>query len=94
VAGCASCRSAGASTSGSAVLVLHDRALLGLDFTKEGLRVVVFGHSYWFLAERYGGVFWFNLGSVGWRWFRLSVSVGRFVIEAGCVRLRLIALDA
>ena len=78
---------------GVPVLVLHDRALLGLDPAAERLRVVVFGHSHRPLAERHDGVLWFNPGSAGPRRFRLPVSVGRLVIEDGRVRPRLIDLD-
>jgi len=78
---------------GVPVLVLHDRALLGLDPAAEGLSVVVFGHSHQPLAERRGGVLWFNPGSAGPRRFRLPVSVGRLVIEDGRVRPRLVELD-
>jgi putative phosphoesterase len=77
---------------GVAVLVLHDRALLGLDPADEGLDVVVFGHSHRPLAERRRGVLWFNPGSAGPRRFRLPVSVGRLVIQGGRVRPRLIDL--
>jgi hypothetical protein len=78
---------------GVPVLVLHDRALLGLDPADEGLGVVVFGHSHRPVAERCHGVLWFNPGSAGPRRFRLPVSVGRLVIEEGRVRPRLIELD-
>jgi uncharacterized protein len=77
---------------GVPVLVLHDRALLGLDPADEGLGVVVFGHSHRPVAERRHGVLWFNPGSAGPRRFRLPVSVGRLVIEDGRVRPRLIDL--
>ena len=77
---------------GVAVLILHDRALLGLDPADEGLGVVVFGHSHQPLVERRNGVLWFNPGSSGPRRFQLPVSVGRLVIEDGRVRPRLIAL--
>jgi putative phosphoesterase len=79
---------------GVAILVLHDRALLGLDPAEEGLGVVVFGHSHQPLAERRKGVLWFNPGSAGPRRFRLPVSVGRLEIEDGSVRHRLIRLEA
>ncbi len=78
---------------GVAVLILHDRALLGLDAAEEGLGVVVFGHSHQPLAERRKGVLWFNPGSAGPRRFRLPVSVGRLVIEGGRVRHRLVELE-
>jgi hypothetical protein len=78
---------------GVAVLLLHDRALLGLDPAAEGLGVVVFGHSHRPLAERRDGVLWFNPGSAGPRRFRLPVSVGRLVIEGGVVRPELVELD-
>jgi putative phosphoesterase len=79
---------------GVAILVLHDRALLGLDPAEEGLGVVVFGHSHQPLAARRKGVLWFNPGSAGPRRFRLPVSVGRLEIEDGSVRHRLIRLEA
>ena len=76
---------------GVAVLILHDRALLGLDpFLPE--RIVVFGHSHQPLAEKRKGVLWFNPGSAGPRRFRLPVSVGRLVIENGRVRHHLLTL--
>jgi uncharacterized protein len=78
---------------GVPVLVLHDRALLGLDPAEEGLGVVVFGHSHQPLTERRQGVLWFNPGSAGPRRFRLPVAVGRLTIEDGHVRPRLIPLD-
>lgn len=78
---------------GVPVLILHDRALLGLDPAEEDLGVVVFGHSHQPLAERRKGVLWFNPGSAGPRRFRLPVSVGRLVIEDGRVRGRLLTLD-
>jgi hypothetical protein len=79
---------------GVSVLLLHDRALLGLDPAEEGLGVVVFGHSHQPLAEKQRGVLWFNPGSAGPRRFQLPVSVGRLVIEGGVVRPRLVEIDA
>jgi putative phosphoesterase len=75
------------------LLLLHDRALLGLDPAEAGLSLVVFGHSHRPLAERKGRVLWFNPGSAGPRRFRLPVSVGRLVIEGRRVTPHLLALD-
>jgi hypothetical protein len=77
---------------GLSVLILHDRGLLGLDPAREGLGIVVFGHSHQPLAEKESGVLWFNPGSAGPRRFRLPVSVGRLVIEKARVRPELIEL--
>jgi putative phosphoesterase len=88
--------------SGAAVLLLHDRALVGPEpFAERGAdgraaaagdRVIVFGHSHQPLARRRGGVLWFNPGSAGPRRFSLPVSLGRLLIEGGRVRRRLITL--
>lgn len=78
---------------GVALLLLHDRALLGLDPVAEGLALIVFGHSHHPVAERRRRVLWFNPGSAGPRRFRLPVCVGRLVIEAGRVETRLLTLD-
>jgi uncharacterized protein len=77
---------------GVSVLLLHDRALLGLDPAEEGLGVVVFGHTHQPLAERTRGVLWFNPGSAGPPRFRLPVSVGRLVIEKCRVRPELVTV--
>jgi putative phosphoesterase len=77
---------------GVAVLVLHDRSLVGLEPADEGLGIVVFGHSHRPLAETKQGVLWFNPGSAGPRRFRLPVSVGRLLIEDGRVRHVLVTL--
>ena len=83
---------------GAAVLLLHDRALVGPDpFAGAprggGQRVIVFGHSHQPLARREDGVLWFNPGSAGPRRFSLPVSAGQLVIEDGRVRPRLLPLD-
>jgi putative phosphoesterase len=82
---------------GAAVLLLHDRALVGPDpfagAPRGGQRVIVFGHSHQPLSRREDGVLWFNPGSAGPRRFSLPVSAGRLLIEDGRVRSRLLPLD-
>ncbi len=78
---------------GVPLLLLHDRALVGLDPDAEDLAVVVFGHSHRPLAQRKGRVLWFNPGSAGPHRFRLPVSVGRLVIEDGRVTPQILTLD-
>jgi len=80
---------------GASVLLLHDRALVGLEpFASPAAdRVIVFGHSHQPLALRRSGILWFNPGSAGPRRFSLPVSLGRLVIEGGRVRRRLLTLD-
>jgi putative phosphoesterase len=77
---------------GARVLLLHDRAAVGPDAARKGLRVVVFGHSHQPLAERTGGVLWFNPGAAGPGRFRLPVSLGFLEIEDGTIRERLVRL--
>lgn len=77
---------------GARVLLLHDRAAVGPDPAARGFQVVVFGHSHQPLADREGGVLWFNPGAAGPGRFRLPVSLGFLEIEDGQVRERLIRL--
>jgi putative phosphoesterase len=79
--------------AGTPVLLLHDRAAVGPDPGAKGVRIVVFGHSHQPLAERRGGVLWFNPGSAGPRRFRLPVSLGFLEFAGGGVRERLVRLD-
>jgi putative phosphoesterase len=74
---------------GANVLVLHDRATAGA-CAADGLDVIVFGHSHEALAQRRGGVLWFNPGSAGPRRFSLPVSLGFLECEGGRVRHRLV----
>ena len=78
---------------GARLLLLHDRAAVGPDPARKGLQVVAFGHSHQPLAERTGGVLWFNPGAAGPGRFRLPVSLGFLEIEDGTVRERLVRLE-
>lgn len=74
------------------VLLLHDRALVGVSPARAGLEVVVFGHSHEPLAETHDGVLWFNPGSAGPERFSLPVSLGFLEVEGGQVRHRHVQL--
>jgi putative phosphoesterase len=78
---------------GTPVLLLHDRAAVGPDPAREGLGIVVFGHSHQPLSERRDGVLWFNPGSAGPRRFRLPVSLGFLELDGRGVRERLVPLE-
>jgi len=59
-----------------------------------GFRVVISGHSHVAKQEMRDGVLYFNPGSAGPRRFKLPVSIGRLVLEAGIVRGELVTLLA
>ena len=75
-----------------AVHVLHDRKTLALDPAREGIGVVVAGHSHRPLVEPRGDVLYVNPGSAGPRRFRLPVTVGELRIDGGRAHARIIAL--
>jgi putative phosphoesterase len=79
---------------GAGVLLLHDRLAVGPDPAARGFHVVVFGHSHQPLAEREGGVLWFNPGAAGPARFRLPVALGLLEIDEGRVRERLVRLKS
>ena len=77
---------------GVTIYMLHDLARLDLKPEAAGISAVVYGHSHQPKTEVKNGVVYFNPGSAGPRRFRLPVSVGKLVIEAGKVRAELIRL--
>ena len=70
---------------GVSVYVLHDLGTLDLKPEAAGFRVVVSGHSHVPKQEIRGGVLYFNPGSAGPRRFKLPVTVGRLIVDAGMV---------
>jgi uncharacterized protein len=74
------------------IYVLHDLAKLDLKPKAAGFAVVVSGHSHVPRQETRDGVLYFNPGSAGPRRFKLSVSVGRLIVEASAVRGELLQL--
>jgi len=75
------------------IYMLHDLGQLNLKPQAAGFRVVVYGHSHQPKMEEKSGVLYFNPGSAGPRRFKLPVSVGRLMIEAGKVRAELLELE-
>jgi uncharacterized protein len=71
---------------GVSICVLHDLAQLDLKPQAAGFAAVVFGHSHVPKQEMRGGVLYFNPGSAGPRRFKLPITVGRLVGEAGRIR--------
>jgi hypothetical protein len=77
---------------GVSIYVLHDLAQLDLKPKAAGFSVVVSGHSHVPKQETRDGVLYFNPGSAGPRRFKLPVSLGRLVLEAGSVSGELVQL--
>jgi putative phosphoesterase len=80
-------------SGGVSIYVLHDLAQLDLKPKAAGFSVVVSGHSHVPKQETRDGVLYFNPGSAGPRRFKLPVSLGRLVLEAGSVRGELVQLS-
>jgi putative phosphoesterase len=77
-----------------AIYVIHDIKDLPLDPAREGMRVVVSGHSHRPTRRERDGVLYVNPGSAGRRRFTLPVSVGELLVDGERVEARLVTLDA
>lgn len=77
-----------------AIYVIHDLKELPIDPSRDGMRVVVSGHSHKPLCSGRGGVLYVNPGSAGRRRFTLPVSVGELLVDGDRVEGRLVILDA
>ena len=77
---------------GVVVLVLHDLKTLAVDPAREGVHVVVAGHSHRPLVDARGGVLYVNPGSAGPRRFRLPVTVGELRIAGGRAQAAILPL--
>lgn len=76
-----------------AIYVIHDLKEMTIDPAREGMRVVVSGHSHKPSQDERGGVLYVNPGSAGRRRFSLPVSVGELLVEGDQVTVRLVTLD-
>jgi uncharacterized protein len=77
---------------GISIYVLHDLAQLDLKPEAAGFKVVISGHSHVPKQEMISGVLYLNPGSAGPRRFKLPVTVGRLIVEAGNVRGEIIPI--
>lgn len=75
-----------------AICVIHDLKELPFDPAREGMRVVVSGHSHKPASQERGGVLYVNPGSAGRRRFTLPVSVGELLVDGADVAVRLVTL--
>jgi putative phosphoesterase len=75
-----------------AVYAIHDVKELPLDPAREGVRVVVSGHSHRPAVNERGGVLYVNPGSAGRRRFSLPIAVGELIVEGGQVRANIAIL--
>lgn len=71
---------------GASIYVLHDLSQLDLKPEAAGFAAVIYGHSHIPKQEMRGTVLYFNPGSAGPRRFKLPITVGRLVIDAGRLR--------
>ncbi len=79
--------------AGVRVHLLHDLAELAIDTAREGVRVVLSGHSHRPLVQERNGVLFVNPGSAGPRRFTLPISLGELWIEDRQVRAGLYTLS-
>ena len=78
--------------AGVSIYVLHDLAQLDLKPEAAGFQVVISGHSHVPKQERKNGVLYLNPGSAGPRRFKLPVTVGRLIVQAGKVESEIITI--
>lgn len=77
-----------------AIYVIHDLKELPIDPAREGMRVVVSGHSHKPSCQERDRVLYVNPGSAGRRRFSLPISVGELLVDGGQVKVRLVTLEA
>jgi putative phosphoesterase len=77
---------------GVSIYVLHILDILDLKPAPAGISAVVYGHSHVPKQEMKDGVLYFNPGSAGAQRFKLPVTVGKLIIDAGNMRGEIIQL--
>ena len=81
------------AVAGASIYILHDLHTLDIKPESAGFAAVISGHSHVPKQETKNGVLYFNPGSAGPKRFRLSVSVGRILLQtSGELRADIIEL--
>ena len=75
------------------IYVLHDLKALDPDPRREGIRVVVSGHSHKPLVTERNGVLYVNPGSAGPRRFRLPITTAELRIHGDSVTAQILRAD-
>jgi putative phosphoesterase len=74
------------------ICVVHDLKELILDPKREGIRVVVSGHSHKPSVQERDGVLYINPGSAGPRRFKLPIAAGELIVASDSVSARTVDL--
>jgi putative phosphoesterase len=74
------------------IYMLHDLKELPIDPAREGVDVVIAGHSHRPSIERRDGVLFLNPGSAGPRRFKLPVAVAKLEVRGAKVRAKITEL--
>ena len=72
--------------------VLHDLSTLAIDPVREGIDVVIAGHSHRPSISRRDGVTFLNPGSAGPRRFTLPIALARLTVRGNASRARIVSL--
>lgn len=80
------------TVGGVRIYAIHDIGQLDIDPVKQGVGVVVYGHSHKPVVEHRGAVMYLNPGSAGPRRFSLPISAAEIVIENSVVDARVLDL--
>ena len=81
------------TVGGVTILVLHDRKELQSLPPREGVRVVISGHSHKASIEEKDGVLYLNPGSAGPRRFKLPLTVALLTVEGAQVSAEIVELS-
>ncbi len=77
---------------GVQLYAIHDLAQLDIDPRRDGVRVVVSGHSHKPQVEMRDGVLYVNPGSAGPRRFKLPIALAELIVDGDAVTARIVEL--